>query len=207
MLVTPWFAAAAGFVIAAGLWIISPHADLISTSPAIGRSSLGPGSSLTDKGAGRDQNVAPAAGSSSGPATDGGGSSAGHKPATPATVLYRVWVHDGAFFMVITLPDSQAGKHWKLRLQLPGDQNIHVQFARWSRTGQASGTARPQTPDPDSVKDHRQLGYPGSHAPPGVGFFVYGSGSNVKPAGCVLDGQACQFAPLPANHGPETGPN
>ena len=36
LVATPWFAAATGFVVAAGLWIYSPHAELKFPSSAVG---------------------------------------------------------------------------------------------------------------------------------------------------------------------------
>jgi hypothetical protein len=196
LLVTPWFAAAAGFVIAAGLWIISPHADLISASPAIGTSTAGPG----DKGPGAGQGdgsgqPAPARSASTGPAKNktGGGSGSTGEPRVTVRYYGHAW-SSGKFFVLITLPESFANKHWALHFQLAGDQDIQAQNAIWTPSGQAAGSAGKLTPVPGHGQDDLHFGYPGSQLPRGVNFSVYGTGSDIKPTNCTLNGKACLFA-------------
>ena len=201
LLVTPWFAAAAGFVIAAGLWIISPHADLISTTPAIGKATVGPGSTLTGKGDGRDRANASNSASSSSTSHSAVASHGKHGKPVTVTVLYHgiVW-HNGNFFLVISLPESLNGTRWKLEFQLPGDEDIKVLGARWQPSGEDGGTARDQPPDAGHWQNYRHLGgYPSWH--PGVDFFAHGLGSQVTPTGCKLNGRDCVFVPLTFSHG------
>ena len=208
LLVTPWFAAAAGFVIAAGMWIISPHTDLIDANPAINSVTGGPQGGntrhLTGSGDGTVQQ--PSKQTRSGHSLRGTGARGRHGKPVPVTVYYHgiVW-HDGGFFLVISLPESLRGTHWKLEFRLPGDQDIKVVDASWRAAGPDGGTARELVPDPGHWENYRHLnGYPGWRPPPGVDFFAYGTGTDVKPTGCTLNGKDCRLVPLPTSHGSGT---
>jgi len=130
--VTPWFAAGAGFVIAAGLALHSPHTVLTyrpNTQPCkhgceqpvpSGGSAavVTPGVRIkTPKPVvhPRHRHVRPTHGSSAG-----------------ALVGFRVmWHQAGRFGAFITIPAHQARHAWRLRFDIPGTKIVQVWGAPW----------------------------------------------------------------------------
>jgi hypothetical protein len=207
LLVTPWFAAGAGFVIAAALALNSPHTVLTyrpNTLPCSTCIRPAPGSLASAKPGIKLKVPAPAkhAQSSRGAAKDR------QAPATAAglEVGFRVvWQKNGAFGAIITLPAGHAGRDWKLRFAIPGRRIFQVAGAQWlplpsGYGGEASMlTAQPGFSGHSGPPGGNQSGGPQVPGQPGqrsvrrFGFFVAAQGAPVTPVDCVLDGVACHF--------------
>ena len=221
VLVTPWFAAAAGFVIAASLWIYSPHPQLTFPAIAIGKapmpcSSHGCGPHVDKQGAGSLT-------LNSGEPLTQQQNSAGHgapgQARTAASglafgyVVQPTW--GGNFEVVISVTGKRAVKNWRLAFVLPGDHIRFVIGAHWQPVGGDGGTASPFTGaegqqyggpggysgsrvDPGAVNGDFTYGsgHGGTLDQPGVIFSVYASGKPVGPAHCSFDGASCTFRKL-----------
>jgi hypothetical protein len=205
LIATPWFAAATGFVVAAGLWIYSPHAELKfpasapNTQPCAPRACAmgnGSGSTATTNG----QHVA-----------QGGGTSAATGASRAAVVRrlkfsYQVLSNsDGRFAVRITVTGRRPPRDWKLTLAMTGDQIDGVSGAVWDATGAGSGIAsRPTEPSgtqwQGTAGDGGTQTSPAPQIPPrrGFSFVVYGHGTQVAPAGCRLNGVRCTFVLAPS---------
>lgn len=167
LLVTPWFAAGAGFVVAAALALNSPRAMLTyrpNTSRcgdctiAGGLPSARPGVQI------KSAHV------------DGG---AAH-PAPPAlSVGFQVIQGMGSSFSeTFTIPRGQVRNGWRLTFRLPGRAITQVWDAIWTPSGPDGGLAS----------------MPGdAGGPVGQTFQVFARGTPVHPSGCVLNGHPCQF--------------
>jgi hypothetical protein len=165
LLVTPWFAAGAGFVIAAALALNSPHTVLTykpntipcdnckSPSPSRGAlASAHPGVIL------RPAKQQPAHGH---PATRGQAATAG------LAVGYRVvWHKDGEFGAIITVPASAATHGWKLSFDIPGTRITGVWGAQWApAAGEHGGLASVPAPHPAQPWGPGHHGSPGTRGP------------------------------------------
>jgi len=219
LLVTPWFAAGAGFVIAAALALNSPHA-VLTYRPNTSRCQTcdSPGALATAKPGVVLKPPKPArTGHRAGAALHGAVAAVG------AGVGFRVVAtRNGTFAAVITVPASQAKQGWILRFELPGRRIFQVLGAKWdpapgSHGGTASMLAFPPglgqspvpvpsgglaaAPDGDGGHDHGHDGHDGldGHGrhrhwiPQQLRFLVMAQGSPVTPQSCVLNGDACHF--------------
>jgi len=167
LLVTPWFAAGAGFVIAAALALNSPH-TVLTYRPNTSKCSTCtlPGLPPTAK-PGLHVNAAKPVK----PARAGRGRVAtgvGPASTTGPEIGFRViWQRDGAFAAIITVPAAQARHGWNLRFVLPGRRIIQVLGANWQPApGANGGLASMLTSQP------WQSGAPGDFSPtrpPGAG--------------------------------------
>jgi hypothetical protein len=213
--VTPWFAAATGFVIAASLWIYSPHPQLTYPAIAIGpvpctsegcspsTDQQGAGSLTVNSGAPMTQppNSAKPAGTSIRTAASG------------LTFGYVVLpaVH-GEFVVIVSVTGKRPIRNWHLAFVLPGDHIQSVYRADWQPEGSDGGTASAFTGDPgqqgggasdagggygnqgaaasEGGSADGRAGTPGEY---GVSFTVIASGTPAGPAGCRYDGAACTF--------------
>jgi hypothetical protein len=225
LFVTPWFAAATGFVIAASLWIYSPHPQL--TFPiAIG----GVPCSQTGCVRGIDPQGAPQLAINSGQPQP-----RGRKPALAGTgvprnartaasgLTFGYQVHPalhGNYEVIVSVTGKRAIKNWRLAFVLPGD---HIQFvigAQWRALGNHGLVATPFSSDPrqwrggpgysgggrgdfgNSRGDQGQnQGYQadGHSGGPGqilLGFTVIASGDQAAPTRCRFDGARCTFHQL-----------
>jgi len=227
LLMTPWFAAASGFVIAASLWIYSSHPQL--TFP------IATGSVPCTPDGCSPQNVD----------RDGAGSLAinsgqpmpqRHKPATSAKKVTRDQartaasgltfgyveesVAPGKFALIITVAGKHAVKKWHLAFVLPGDHIQWVAGAHWHAAGDRVTTS-PLTGDPsqhgggpwdasggDAYQGAGQASHSGSADgfggpnPDGFSFTVIASGPRAVPTDCRYDGAACTFHRLPGHRLP-----
>jgi hypothetical protein len=134
LLVTPWFAAGAGFVIAAGLALNSPHTVLTygpNTQLCLSHCTKQPkpsaGSELNKPGAVQVRPTQTArARHSQRPAPTGHGRvKTGPAPGSGvgAQLGFTVrWTKYGQFGAMITLPAGQATHDWSLRFEIPGVQ-------------------------------------------------------------------------------------
>ena len=177
VLVTPWFAAGAGFVIAAALSLNAPRTFLTyrggggSTSRC--ESCQSPESVPTSRPGVQVKSVNPA---------QVGGTS----PAPALVVTIRLGPeHNGVFSVTFILPADQVRNGWKLHFALPGRSISQVIGAKFRPDlAYDAGVA---------VEPAAQNGYVSPAAPAAMAFLVYAAGPSVAPSGCVLNGQACQF--------------
>jgi hypothetical protein len=177
LLVTPWFAAGAGFVVAAAMALNAPRTFLTyrpNDSPSTSRcvACQSPGSVASKPGV----KIRPV-----NPAAAAGRSAPGPGPAIPIQLDPE---RNGVFKLTITLPPHQAASAWKLRFALPGRSISAVFGAQW-------------LPDPadDSGQAARLIegGYVSPSNPAAVSFLVTATGVAIAPRGCVLNGQRCHF--------------
>jgi hypothetical protein len=213
LLVTPWFAAAAGFVIAAALALNSPHTVLTYRPNTqlcrICKQATPQRGSLATAAPGvRLKPATPAHG-------HGGPKTLGHGSAVGLGISFRVvWRKDGSFGAIITVPAAQARRGWSLRFDIPGTRITQVWGAQWQpaaggRGGLASMSAHTEPPGSSPPpggpgrRKHRwpghepQSGSAGSQTQPGAQdarFLVVASGSPVTPVGCVLNRVVCHFS-------------
>jgi hypothetical protein len=204
LVATPWFAAATGFVVAAGLWIYSPHAELKFPPSAVGVVPCGShacgitagqdgGAVATTKG----QHIA-----RSGTAAvqaDGAGRAAGSRLKFSYVVL---WQTGGKFSVRISVTGRRVPRAWKLTFAMPGDQISDVLGADWRPSGAGSGTASASA-DPSAAQWPGESGNVGqgdsgsSASRPGrhtISFLVIGQGTPVVPTGCSFNGRSCSFS-------------
>jgi hypothetical protein len=216
MLVTPWFAAGAGFVIAAALALNSPHTVLTykpNMVPCAGARCQGPGALPTARPKVALKQARPAEVSTPPSRTHH------HRTASPASTLvgfHEVWQHNGEFAAIITIPAQQAQHGWSLRFRFPGRHVTSVWGALWhasasgdgglasilqplQRTGPGDGNQGPpgQQGGPgqngDSGRSSGQDGPAEGGYPQDLRFLVTVQGAPVTPVGCVLNQHACRF--------------
>jgi hypothetical protein len=209
LMVSPWFAAGAGFVIAAGAFAYAPHARLNFPNEVIGRTPC-----FTTACAVPAQ--APViAGTSNGLVTPSPApSSTGHvaKHAAPEAsdntpdFTYTVQQHgSGMFEMTLTVTSDHALGPWGLSFEIPGATGLSVTGANWQplglHGGTASGPAIGGTPN-SGQSSSAAAGDPtraGSDSAGGkqsyaVSFVVEGKGAPTSaPDQCSFDGSSCQF--------------
>jgi hypothetical protein len=190
MLITPWFAVATGFVVAAGLWIYSPHAEL--------RFPNGSGEEAPCKNA-ADCRIAPSpnpgtpAANSTLPIVAAPLKAAGKTAARrPRRVTLRVfWQDQGKFAMLVTLSGRHVPRAWRLAFVLPGDQIIAVEGAVWEPAGTYKGTV---TWSPEDASSQTPGSGVSPWTKPGVSFVLVAAGAPITPTSCSFNGAACKFA-------------
>jgi hypothetical protein len=214
LLVTPWFAAGAGFVIAAALALNSPH-TVLTYRPNTSKCStcIPPGALATakpvkkfkpPKAARPAPPARPAVASrKSGAARHGAVVAAGS-----AIGFQVVWNRNGEFAAIVTVPAQQASRGWRLRFEIPGRRIVQVFGARWQPgPGGYGGMAstlgfEPELPGHSGRPTKPGEGLPGRPgAPGGLGhispeqlkFLVTAQGEPATPALCVLNGVHCHF--------------
>jgi hypothetical protein len=186
LLVSPWFAAGAGFVIATTAFIVAPRAELrFSHSNAINVTQC------TERGCRQTipQGAVPLAEPSD-----------QIVPSVPAAVAYRVISQQGGMFKLeITLTGSQAARDWHLYFAIPGADITSVVGARWQAAGTDGGTAHGSiTGNGPTASVSASAGQSGSQDDGGqvaITFFVTGSGSPAGLTGCAYNGAQCHFSP------------
>jgi hypothetical protein len=214
LLMTPWFAAATGFVIAASLWIYSPHPQLTFPAIAVGKLPKVP-SHVDQQGAGRlaiksgeratqqHESAAPAKTSTRDRAsTAASGVTFGYVAQSAA---------DGKFWLTVTVAGKHPIKNWQLAFVLPGAHIQSVYGADWHPAGSDGGTASQFTGGPGQQHGGPVGGGSGHTGPGGAGgdyghggaadqprviFRVLASGRPVGPADCSFDGASCTFREL-----------
>lgn len=205
LLVTPWFAASAGVVIAVALAIRAPHATLSygpnqngltnprcppqdCASPTSGPGALAtasPGQKLRT-GPGQDHRPKPGTGVGS---HDGAGPSHGHAVVGFKVVDRSPW----GFTAVVTVPAADRQRNWNLRLSFPDARVESVAGAQWVPSGNGGGTAYGTWHQSDGVD--RSPGSQDAQIPalgPGQ-FMIFATGRPEAPVGCRLDGARCEF--------------
>jgi hypothetical protein len=216
LLVTPWFAAGTGFVIATGLWIYSPHTELRFPDSA-------PGVSVcSSKGC---ENESPG---------DGGGSLATGAPGqritgqhaktkktaksdvvtTPkptAGLKFRftiLWRQGSHFAADITVSGHSVPSSWQLSFAIPGVEIDYVTGVSWqpvsSKDGGTASAAAWQSSSQNGTAGTGDggSGNGGEAVPniseghgdiPVINFSVTGTGSVSLPSTCSFDGSTCKF--------------
>jgi hypothetical protein len=186
LLLTPWFAASTGFVIAAGMWLYSPHASITFPS-AIGtihcrlHGCVTPGG----KGSGSLASSAPGQRLRTRHERHGSGRSGGASERRAGlTLTFTVrWHRHDSFGAAISISGRRSLGAWQLAFRLPGTQIRDVFGAEWvqSATGDG-GTASPFNVDFGRTGDHDR-----------VSFWIIGTGSPSSPTSCTFDGATCTF--------------
>jgi hypothetical protein len=189
LMVTPWFAASAGIVIAAALAVESPAALTYVPSPGVPCPASGCGGSATSQ-----PNVtaaSPGVKLKAGPAPKAAATaSPGRRHAAGAVyqLRYRVVRHwRGGFVAVITLPDDMNPGPWSLQLAFPSARVDRVWGARWQPWGDGdAGTATGSwTPPRGHGRDS-----PGQD---GRELVILAAGAPAPPSSCSLEGAGCGF--------------
>jgi hypothetical protein len=196
LLVTPWFAAATGFVVAVGLWISAPHAELKFPS-AVGIVPCQTAGCGTEAGQGAGR-LAITGGQQIHPARNRGGQAAqtdaGHRTAaTGLTFGYLVlFSAQGKFEVQITVTGKHAPSSWHLAFAMPDDQISYVVGAAWQPDGRDAGTASPQDDPPGQWGGGDPAGQDGQR---GISFTVFGQGAPpAMPTGCTFNKATCRFS-------------
>jgi hypothetical protein len=202
LLVTPWFAAASGIVIAASLWIYAPHAHIeFPSGSAIQSSHCNKGCASASGGKDTGQLAASGKGSLADSRNSGkraGTSQPAHSVDRAAVKglsfsYYPLRTNHG-FELMIRVVSEHPIKAWELHFVLPGARIRQVWGARWHRTSPDSGTVRgSQAGQGNGIGqgDNGQFGG-GTHQY-GFTFVVSGSGQPFGPTDCVYNGQSCVF--------------
>ena len=221
LLVTPWFAAGTGFVVAAGLWIYSPHTVLKFPDAAPGMSlckSAGCAADPLGHGAGSLTATSPGTHISRPAARirhPAGPTVTRHDAANSGlTFKFTVlWQRHSSFGAAITVSGHKVPKSWQLSFDIPGVRIGSVMGVSWRTSASGDGgVASPLTfpsgggPGGGGPGGGGPSGgpAPGGFGPAGqqhahgevipvVSFVITGSGSASTPADCVFDGAACTF--------------
>jgi hypothetical protein len=214
LIATPWFAAGTGFVLAAALWIHSPHAELRLPSGAVGQpcaqvscaavASPGTGSlAITTPGV-----PIPHAHKHAKTSRQGTDTTSGRAASAGLTFTFQVlWQRHGTFDAMISVTGHRPPGHWQLAFQLPGDSITYVMGANWLPSpGGAGGVASALTGragQPGHGPGGPGAGYASPH---GVEFMVVGSGTPATPVGCFYNGASCTFTAGPPPGARPPGP-
>lgn len=204
LLVTPWFAAGMGFLLAAGLWIYSPHASLKLTTPVLKspcleqgcQSHIG-GGSLATKLPGKRIST----GHAHGAAKATGGENRKHK-ALGVTLKYSpVWPGPGGFSAVITITSKHPLGSWRLSFEMPGAQITQVGGAAWTPLPAADGGTltpyRGRAAQPGPGGSLPGVNANAAAADKGAGevkIWITGTGKPSTPVDCSFDGKSCSFS-------------
>jgi hypothetical protein len=199
LMVTPWFAAGAGIVIAAALAVDSPSA--LTYAPG------GPGVRCAATGC---TGTAPSHGPDLATATPGvpiaGGAAPGEGtetgPAGPGPVyqvgyqLLRRW--PSGFLAMITLPANIRPGAWSLQFTFPSAHVARVWGARWQpfsngNGGTATGPSDAPGPGPGGGRGGGGEGGAGPGHLGSLQLMVSAAGTPTTPSGCTLDGKSCRF--------------
>ncbi len=210
LMVSPWFAAGAGFVIAAGAFIYAPHASLnfangneatITTRCSVAGCTVPEQAPVMAGGTNGLVTPSPSA-SSPGRATGRHAARAGLSSAPDFT--YSVQSHGSdTFQMTLTLTSDRAIGPWQLAFEIPGATDLSVSGAIWRASGTDGGTA-----SGPAVGGSPNSGQPpagdaasaGGHSAGGgqnyvVTFTVSGKGEpTVAPQHCSYNGAPCHFS-------------
>jgi hypothetical protein len=198
LLVSPWFAAGAGVVIATGVIIYTPHTKF----------DFGNAIHVIHCRQAQCAPVTPQSGAGLPAGVDGGRVTASPR-AISVTAGMSFWYQvldrtQTGFIMQITIRASHSFGPWKLSFVIPGATDVYVPDARWVQSGTDGGTASNYFSGTES-SDYAQISGHQSGAAAGssrngytVGFQVRGSGTPRAPTHCFYDGVACQFKQAPS---------
>ena len=191
LLMTPWFAASTGFVIAAGMSLYSPHASITFPS-AIGTIHCRWQGCVTPGGKSSGSLASSAPGQRLRTRHEGGGSgrSGGANEGTARLrfTFMVLWHGHDWFGAKISISGSRSLGDWQLAFRLPGTQIQDVFGAEWLQSASGDGgTASPFHVDSGGAADHVP-----------VSFRIFGTGSLSRPTSCTFDGATCTFKVISA---------
>jgi hypothetical protein len=213
LMVSPWFAAGAGFVIAAGAFMYAPHASLdfnTLTAPMPGRTLC------SQAGCAVPAQAPVIAGTANGLVTPSPTPSASGHVAKHAAhdgsvdtpgFTYTVQQHgSGMFQMTFTVTSDHALGSWGLSFEIPGATDLSVTGANWQPLGLHGGTA--SGPDAGGTPNSGQSSSAAAGDPTSAGsdsaggeqsyavsFVVDGKGGLTSaPDQCSFNGSPCSFS-------------
>jgi hypothetical protein len=194
LIVSPWFAAGAGFVIAAGAFMYAPHASvLLDTAP--GRTNC------PAAGCPVPQQAPVIAGTQGGLVTASPSPSSSSPRGRHAArddfdgaddVTYTVQPEGaGIFQMTLTVPTDHADGSWQLAFEIPGATDLTISGATWQPSGTDGGTAGP-LPAGSTANSGQPYSGPAAGQ---ASFIVDGRGEpSVAPDNCSFGGATCHFS-------------
>jgi hypothetical protein len=204
LIVSPWFAAGAGFVVAAGAFLYAPHAQLSFGNPLVHRSPCAAARCEHDFSTEQGARGTLGTGVEQVPANPASSATAA---TTGMTFGYAVTSHNRAGFqMLLTVTGKKAIGNWTLSFLMPGATDVTVLEATPvdpatgtptpASTPSGSGSTRTTMPSPEPS--------PGFSASPtaahGVDsadtlyLVVKGDGAPAAPADCTFDGVPSSFS-------------
>jgi hypothetical protein len=198
LLVSPWFAAGAGVVIATGAIIYTPHATF----------DFGNAIHVIHCPQAQCAPVTAQGGAPGLPAGIGGGPVTASPRTISVTAGMSFWYQvldrtQSGFIMQITITASHSLGPWRLSFVIPGATGVYVPDARWKPSGTNGGTASnyfsgTESSDYAPISGYQSGGAAGSSRYGyTVQFQVRGSGTPGVPTHCFYDGVACQFRQAP----------
>jgi hypothetical protein len=196
LLVTPWFAAGGGIVLAAGLWIYSPHTELKFPASAVNPAEVPCAPPGCGPGPGGHANGQPAASKRGMRMPHRHAAAAGGQNLAVSDLRFRftiLWQRSGMFGAFVSVSGPNLPSSWRLTFQLPGARIGHVIGALWQpAAGGSGGTAysgTAGTPNGQAVPSNGQQ----SAKPGTITFLVLGTGSPGTPTGCMFNRASCTF--------------
>jgi hypothetical protein len=206
LLVTPWFAAGAGFVLAAGLWVYSPHTEL--KFPTANAPYGVPCTTMQCGPAGNGQLATSSPskrivrqtthGRAAQPDVTGR-----HASNSGLTFTFAVpWQQNDGFQALITVRGKHLPATWRLEFTMPGTHIRYVIGAQWqpSPNGDGGTAFAPQFgggqgQDQNYGQDDGYGPNPGGYRRQGgsISILVMGSGTPGTPTNCVFNGASCTF--------------
>jgi hypothetical protein len=216
LLVTPWFVAGAGILIAATLVLESPRSAVLSYGPPnSGVQCATPDCAPIAPGHSHDSLAVVKPGTRLNPAraknparTKNAGAVATalpHSSALPVptavTVRFRIITYgQGGFIGVITVRGQARLSDWSLGFVIPGASIRGVWGAKWQADARGDGGVAEQAPGqlpgrPQQQQQSESGGPLSSRTGAKVArILVFGSGLPGKPAACTFDGRSCVFS-------------
>jgi hypothetical protein len=188
LLVTPWFAASMGVVIAAALWIHAP--DTLLRIPNSGPQ-IQPCTSADCYTGGEAATSSPGQAIKDPPSTGrhhGAWKRRRRGAADRIEFTYALRQHGDRFQEVITLSGRDLPAKWALTFEIVKTRITGVSGTHWQLWASDNGGKASPNRSPE-------LG-PGRHSD-AVTFVVYGLGRATSPVSCTFDGNQCSFSPAP----------
>lgn len=200
LLVSPWFAAGAGVVIATAAIVVVPHdmsfqgAIRIHHCKQLGCTVVSPEGVAPAKPAGTGLQLTPSPSSTS--------------PLTGMTFSYQVVDQNQfGFIMQMTIRSRHSLGDWKLSFVIRGASDVFVLGARWQQSGTNGGIASnyigvTESVGYSSISGKNSDGVGSSQNGYTVQFQVHGTGAPSTPVECSYDGYACTFQRSHSQVGP-----
>jgi hypothetical protein len=200
LLVSPWFAAGAGFVVAAGAFMYAPHAKLeFGSAIGVTQCKIAKCHPTNQLGA---PGIAAGTGDGTLP-TPGPSPSAAPAATARLTFGYTVTSHlHGQFQMLLTVTGKKAIGTWSISFVIPGATDVTVAEATSQQTATASPAASPTPsrtvtpgPAPSPGSSPVVTGDHGADQTDSLYLIVKGDGTPSAPTSCIFDGARCSFSP------------
>jgi hypothetical protein len=187
LLVTPWFAASMGVVVAAGLWIYAPHTVLrFPNSTPLTEPCAGSGCTT-----GNGQPAVSSPGQKIPDPPPAGRHARARESKQPDAVhgiafTYKLAQQGSKFSEVITLSGLHLPANWALTFEIVNTHIRHVVGVHWQLwTSRNGGKATPDRSSQSGPRASRDT----------VTFLVLGSGQATSPVSCFFDSRSCSFSP------------